>query len=66
MSKLAYYSSFYEALSKMYAIAHYLEADNNYDCQNAVGDLLEVIHMLESNKPIFLKEGEEYEKSQRS
>lgn len=58
MNDLAYYSTFYELLSKLYVIAHYLDSDGNYDRQSAVNDLLSIIHMIESDKTFFLKEGE--------
>ncbi|MFJ8268497.1 hypothetical protein [Peribacillus asahii] len=56
MSNLAYYTTFYRLLSKMYAIAHYLESDPNYNQEDAVQDLMEVIHLMESDRNIFQKD----------
>ena len=56
MSNLAYYTTFYSLLSKMYAIAYYLESDPNYSQDDALQDLTEVIHMMESDRNIFQKD----------
>lgn len=58
MSNLAYYSTFYDLLGKLYSVAHNLDADSNYSRQDAIDDILRVILMMEKDNNIFQKEGE--------
>lgn len=56
MSNLAHYSTYYDLLSKMYTIAHFLENDPNYNKEDALEDLLKAIRILEEDKNFFEKE----------
>lgn len=50
MKDLAYYATFYNLLSELYAVTYYLESDSNFSREDAVKELLKVIQTLEEER----------------